>query len=131
MSSVEGINWHKVNSATAEALTTITESPGVVYGLKIVDLPENLQKMRGVTSYYVSGYASPQAMKEGLTVAGAVVVARVDRDIAKNYQFVIAVSSDGATHFAGPFKAFSGHHVTSGQCIPVNSLFGHTPFSTR
>jgi len=122
-------DWTFVNSAAAETLTRTTSSPGVVYGLPIADLPQNLQKMAGVMSYFVSGYASQQSLKDGLMVAGEMLVARVDGDVTKNYQFVFAVSSDGATYFSGPFKAFSGHHVMSSQSIPVNSLFGHTPFS--
>ena len=123
------VHWTLVNSEAAVALTTITNSPGVVYGLPAGNLPQNLQKMPGVTSYYVTGYAPPQSLKDGVMIAGEMLVARVDGNITKNYQFVFAVSSDGAPHFAGPYKAFSGHHVMSGHSIPVNSLFGHTPFS--
>jgi hypothetical protein len=77
----------------------------------------------------VTGYASQESLKNGLMVAGEMLVARVHGDLTKNYQFTFAVWSDGGTYFTGPFKAFSGHHVMSGQSIPVNSLFGHTPFS--
>ena len=121
--------WYTVNEAAARALTTITNSPGVVYPMATTELPDKLKPISGVTSYYVTGYASPQALKDGLTVGGELLVARVESGTTKNYQFVFATSSDGTAYFAGPYKGF-GHHVGSGQSISVNSLFGNTPFST-
>jgi hypothetical protein len=120
-----------VNEDAARALTTVTNSPGVVYPMAATDLPDKLQPMPGVSSYYVTGYASEKALSNGLTVLGELLVTRVESAIAKNYQFVFAVSSDGKTYFSGPFKEFGHHHVSSGQNVPVNSLFGHTPFSTH
>ena len=120
--------WHTVNEAAAQALTTITNSPGVVYPMATTELPDKLKPISGVASYYVTGYASPQALKDGLTVSGELLVARVESGTTKNYQFVFATSSDSSVYFAGPYKGF-GHHVASGQSIPVNSLFGNTPFS--
>jgi hypothetical protein len=120
--------WYTVNEAAARALTTITNSPGVVYPMATTELPDKLKPISGVASYYVTGYASPQALKDGLTVGGELLVARVESGTTKNYQFVFATSSDGTAYFAGPYTGF-GHHVASGQSIPVNSLFGNTPFS--
>jgi hypothetical protein len=121
--------WHAMNEGAAQALTTVTNSPGVVYPMGITELPDKLKPISGVASYYVSGYVSPQALTDGLTVGGEMLVARVESGTTKNYQFVFATSSDGNVYFAGPYKGF-GHHVESGQSIPVNSLFGNTPFST-
>jgi hypothetical protein len=120
--------WHAVNESAARALTTITNSPGVVYPIATTELPDKLKPISGVASYYVTGYASPRALKNELTVGGELVVARVDSGTTKNYQFVFATSSDGTVYFTGPYKGF-GHHVASGQSISVNSLFGNTPFS--
>ena len=92
------------------------------------ELPVKLKPISGVASYYVVGYASPQALKDGLTVGGELLVARVESGTTKNYEFVFATSSDGTVYFAGPYKGF-GHHMASGQSTPVNSLFGNTPFS--
>lgn len=121
-------SWHTVNETAARALTTITNSPGVVYPMATTELPDKLKPISGVASYYVTGYASPRALKDGLTVGGELLVARVESGTTKNYQFVFATSSDGTAYFAGPYKGF-GHYVHNGQCIPVNSLFGNTPFS--
>jgi hypothetical protein len=126
--STSSIKWHSVDEAAARALTTITNSPGAVYPLATTELPDKLKPISGVASYYVTGYAPPQALKEGITVGGELLVARVESGITKNYQFVFATSSDGTVYFAGPYKGF-GHHVASGRNIAVNSLFGKTPFS--
>lgn len=122
-------HWHAMNEQAARAITTITNSPGVVYPMPAADLPNRLKPMPGVASYYVTGYAAPQALSNGLTVGGEMLVTRVESGTTKNYQFVFAVSSDGNAYFAGPYKRFAHHHVESGQNVPVNSLFGRTPFS--
>lgn len=124
------IQWHAINQEAARAITTITNSPGVVYPMAAVELPDKLKLISGVASYYVTGYAPPQALNNGLTVGGELLVARVESGTTKNYQFVFATSSDGNAYYSGPYKGFDHHHVTSGQSVPVNSLFGHTPFST-
>jgi hypothetical protein len=125
------MRWHTVNEEAVRAITTVTNSPGVVYPMEAVHLPEKLKPIPGVSSYYVTGYAFHQALSNGLTVRGELLVARVESAVTKNYQFVFALSSDGKTYFAGPFKEFEHHHVSSGDNVPVNSLFGHTPFSRR
>jgi hypothetical protein len=93
-------------------------------------LPEQLKQMSGVASYYVSGYVTPQVLANGFTVGGEMLVARVDGDKTKNYNFVFATNSGSNVQFAGPFTGF-GHHVNSGQSVPVDSLFGNTPFSNK
>lgn len=123
------LKWHTVESTAAHVLTTLTNSPGVVYPMGTSELPARLQGMPGVSSYYVSGYTSGHPLPEGFTVGGELVVARADGALTKNYQFVFAISSE-QVYFAGPFKGF-GHHVSSGQQVSVESLFNQTPFSTK
>jgi hypothetical protein len=120
--------WHPVDAAAASQLTLATNSPGVVYPVASTALPQQLQKMAGASSYYVSGYITPQVWSNGLTIGGEMVVARSDAGLTKNYNFVFATSSGGAVMFNGPYTGF-GHHVSSGQSIAVNSLFGQTPFT--
>jgi len=122
------IKWYVMDEAAARALTTVTSSPGVVYPFGTTALPERLKAISGVASYYVSGYVSTQALAQGITVGGEMLVARVESGTIKNYNFVFATSSNGLAFYAGPFKGF-GHHVIEGQSIPVKSLFGNTPFS--
>ncbi len=122
--------WHTIDAAAANALTTATNKPGVIYPMGTNALPEQLQKITGVASYYVSGYITAQVLSNGLTVGGEMLVARTDGASTKNYIFVFATNSSATVQFAGPFTGF-GHHVTSGQSIQVNLLFGNTPFSTN
>jgi len=125
------LKWHLVDSAAARALTTVTNSPGVVYPLPASDLPAALQRISGVSSYYVSGYTSCQSLPEVFAAGGEMLVARADGPVTKNYQYVFAVSSEGTVSLTGPFKRFEGHHVKSGQQVSIDSLFNHTPFSTK
>lgn len=119
--------WHKVGTVAAEKLTTLTNSPGVVYPINNALLPEQIMKMVGVSSYYATGYTDAQVNSSVGLVAGELVVARSDRNLTKNYNYVFAVSSSGDVYFSGPYKGF-GHHVTSGQSVEVHSLFGQTPY---
>ena len=120
--------WHPVDQVAARELTIATNSPGVVYPMGTTALPEALKGMPGVSSYYVSGYLSPQATPQGLSVGGEMLVARSDGGTTKNYNYLFVTGSNGVVYFSGPYKGF-GHHVTSGQSIAVNSLFGQTPYS--
>lgn len=122
--------WHMVNGDAARPLRTITNSPGVVYGMATTELPDQLKPTRPV-SYYLLSYGAFQVLEDGHTVSGELLVARMERDITKNYQYAFATLRGGTISFTGPYKGFCGHHVVSGQNIPVNSLFGHTPFSKR
>lgn len=118
--------WHKVDLKAAEQLTTLTNSHGVVYPMASSHLPKQIQKMTGVSSYYATGFTDTEVNSIGLIV-GEMVVARNDGNLTKNYNYVFCVSSDGGVYFSGPYKGF-GHHVTSGQSVEVNSLFGQTPY---
>lgn len=129
MSDLPGtIKWYVMDEAAARALTTVTSSPGIVYPLATTALPERLKAISGVTSYYVTGYVSTQALAQGITVGGEMLVARVESGTTKNYTFVFATSSNAMAFYTGPFKGL-GHHVVDGQSVPVSSLFGNTPFS--
>jgi hypothetical protein len=124
------VKWHDIDPAAANALTAVTNSPGLVFPMGTNQLPQQLQAIPGVSSYFVSGYTTGVPLPQGVTVGGEMVVARSDSGLTKNYQFVFGTSSNGQVCFAGPFKGF-GHHVSSGEAVAVNSLFGNTAFSTR
>jgi hypothetical protein len=127
MNDITKLRWSTVDPVAANHLTLATNSHGVIYPIASTALPQQLQKMVGVSSYYVSGYLTPQTISSGLTIGGEMVVARSDGALTKNYNYVFASSIDGTVCFAGPFKGF-GHHVSSGQSVEVNSLFGQHPF---
>jgi hypothetical protein len=103
----------------------------MVYPMGSNQLPHQLHRIPGVSSYYVSGYTTGVPLPQGITVGGEMLVARSDQNLTKNYQFVFGTSSNGQVCYAGPFKNFPGHHVSSGQSVVVSSLFGNTPFSTK
>ncbi len=56
-------------------------------------------------------------------------VVRTDADCSKGYNFALASSPDSAVFFNGPYKDFPEHHFISP--IPVERLFGHTPFKKK
>ena len=78
------MKWTTVDSRAAQVLTTLTNSPGVVYAVATNALPDSLKQISGVASYYVSGYVNPQALSNGVTVAGEMLVARIDGATTKN-----------------------------------------------
>ena len=119
-------NWSPVLSPAAQHLTTLTNSPGVVYPMGTNALPDSLQRMPGVCSYYISGYLQPQVVPHGFTAIGEMLVARTESITTKNYNYLVAVNSGGVMHIAGPYKGF-GHHVVPGGEVNVSSLFGQTP----
>jgi hypothetical protein len=124
---IDEFSWHKIDAAAAEKLLTLTNSSGVVYSIDNTLLPEQIRKMTGVSSYYATGYTDVQVNSTMGLVTGELVVARKDGNLTKNYNYVFYVSSDGNVYFSGPYKGF-GHHVSSGQKVEVNSLFGQTPY---
>ncbi len=124
---INEFEWHRVDTFAAEKLTTLTNSPGVVYPIHNAFLPEQIMKMPGVSSYYATGYTNLQFNPYIGLVAGELIVARVDANLTKNYNYVFGVSSSGDVYFSGPYKGF-GHHITSGQSVEVKSLFGQTPY---
>jgi hypothetical protein len=123
-------DWTVVNSDAAQYLTTLTNSPGVVYPIGTDALPVSLQRMRGVCSYYVTGYTQPQSVQHGFTAIGELMVARSEGATTKNYNYLVAVNSGGLMHVAGPYRGF-GHHVVTGGQVSVNSLFGQTPLGSQ
>jgi hypothetical protein len=90
----------------------------VVYGMAITELPDKLKPIPGVASYYVISYTSRQALNDGLTVGGELLVARVESGITKNYQYGFATSSGGAPYFVGPYKVSVGTMCTVGKAFP-------------
>jgi hypothetical protein len=123
--------WHQVNSAAAHALTCITSSPGVVYPIASTNLPDQLKQMAGVGSYYATAYTTGMPMPGGFTAGGELLVARTDGYTTKNYQYIFGTGSNGNVYYCGEFKNFPGHHVTSGQAVPLEQLFGNTPIGGK
>ena len=114
----------------AEAITALTNSPGLVFGVPTSQIPQHLRQIPGVSSYYVSAYGTGIPTRDGLTVGGEMLIVRPSQGLTKNDQFIFAKSSDGNFYVTGPFKGY-GHHVRSDAGIEVNSMFHQTPFSPK
>jgi hypothetical protein len=125
----EPLKWHQMDEIAASDLTKMTKSPGNIFTLPIDSAPSNLQQMPGAVSYFVSDYIMPQVVMNGLSIGGEIVIARTEGETLKAYNFVFATSSDGYVYFNGPHKDFENHHINKNSPIPIESLFGHTPFS--
>jgi len=120
--------WVQIDRVAAEKLTTLTDSPGVVYPIDNSLLPYQIKRMTGVSSYYATGNTPTFVNSLDQLISGEFVVSRTDGDLIKNYNYFFCSSSDGNLYFSGPYKGF-GHHVQSVSTVDVNSLFGQTPFS--
>lgn len=126
-------DWHPLDAAAARAITAETNTPGIVFGLHPSSVPEAVRlRMSDVSSYYVSNYGNPVPLtRVGVTAGQEALVVRNDAGTTKNYNYLIATSSNGAVQFCGPFKG-EFHHVTEGQRVEVNSLFiGASSLTTR
>ena len=113
------VKWHQMDEAAARALTEATEDPCGVFPMPPSSVPESLQKIDGIGSYFASGYVTPQIMHQGLSLDGEIVIARTEGATAKAYNFVFAKSSDGNVFFAGPYKDFPQHHFPATSVVPV------------
>jgi hypothetical protein len=118
--------WTPVDAPAAEALTTLTNSPGVVYPLDTKALPAPLKQMHDASSYYISGYILGMPVQHGFTAIGEAVIARVDGEMTKNDNYLVATNSLGQVFVHGPHKG-PYHHVTSDQSVEVSSLFNQNP----
>jgi hypothetical protein len=123
--------WTKVNHSAVAQLVQASSSAAVVFPLPTSALPANLKQMPGAVSYYVSAYSSSLELSSNLTAGGEMAVVRTDADRAKAYNFIFATSSDGAVYFNGPYKDFAEHHFATDTAIPIDRLFGHTPFKEK
>jgi len=51
------------------------------------------------------------------------------RGFTENCLYYFASSSNNNVFFAGPYRAFSGHHIAFPSPVEVETLFGHGPLS--
>lgn len=121
--------WTPIDEAAAGQLIAASSPRGLVYPLDVTALPESIQAMPGVVSYYVSNYTAAVPVGSGITVGGELAVVRTDADLNKAYNYVFATSSDGRVYFNGPYKDFPQHHFAKRKPVIYFTLFGHTPFS--
>jgi len=126
-----GHKWHPMDATAMNALLAGTTAPGVVYALPIAQGPEPMrQQMMGLQSYLVSNYTSGEVLSNLMTVGGEFGLVRTQGD-ARAYVYGFGTSPDGQVYYAGPFTNFADHHFASSSPVPVEKLFGHTPYSPR
>lgn len=120
--------WTPVSQPAAAKITEATSQPGVVYPLATSALPQHLQALPGVVSYFVSGYTSGVPISAAMTAGAEIAVVRTDGSMAKAYNFVLATSSNNQVYCNGPYKGFTNHHFDATTSVPIESLFGHGAF---
>jgi hypothetical protein len=121
--------WHRMDATAVSALLASTTTPGVLYPLPVECAPAQMrERMQGLQSWYVSNFVSAQSLTNGVTVGGEFNLVRTQGD-ARAYVYAFGTSSDKHVYFAGPFTNFPNHHFASSASVPLDSLFGHTPYS--
>lgn len=111
-------DWHPITNTAANQLTGCTLTPGKVYEFPIADIPAQLQRIPGLRSCYVSGYAGT-IFEASINRIGEIAVVREDRGVKKAYQYLLGVAN-GVVYFTGPFKDFPDHYF---DAVPVENLF--------
>jgi hypothetical protein len=119
--------WHPIDSSALHALTNSTSAPGVIYPVGTNALPNNIQQMQDVVSYFASNYQTPVVLANNMTAGAEMAVIRTDGTLGKAYNYLVATSNNGMVYFNGPHKNFPEHHFASSTPVTVESLFGHAP----
>jgi len=119
------VKWNPVTSTTAKHLTDLTATPGLVYPVASNAIPDQLKGIPGVVDFYVSSYAQPIPLNQGVAAGGEIALVRHDGETAKAYNYLFATSSNGLVCYTGPHKEFASHHFATSTAVPIESLFGH------
>jgi hypothetical protein len=118
------IKWHPIDPATVRQLTAATAAPGIVFRVDSNAVPQQLHRIQGAVSYFVSSYVQGVVVAPGLTAGGEYAVVRHEGD-ARAYNFLFATSSNRQVFYAGPHKDFAAHRFATSTAVPVESLFGN------
>jgi hypothetical protein len=122
--------WHLIDDNALSSIQQYATSAGI-YQLATTALPEQLQKLPGAANYFVSSYPAPIPIGSNTVAGGELAVMRKDKELWKTYNYIFASSGDGRVYFNGPYKNFPEHHLSSTSQVSLESLFGHTPNSTK
>jgi hypothetical protein len=123
-------DWNPIGEAAAREIMQHTTAPNVIFSIGTNNLPGGLQKMPGLINCYVSSHLATQSAQGGLTVGAEMNIARAAGGTTKNYNYLLATNSAGDAFMAGPYRGY-GHHATSGQTVPIESLFGQHPLAPK
>lgn len=122
--------WHPIDQGALSYMQQLTTSSGI-HQLGTTALPAQIQQMPGAVSYFVSQYSNSVPLGSNTVAGGEFVVVRTDGETWKAYNYIFASSADQRVYFNGPFKSFPEHHFSSTSQVALESLFGHTPKSTK
>jgi hypothetical protein len=124
-------DWQKLPSDKSAYFRPITDVAGRTCLFATSNLPIGHQKMEGLQSAVVSGYAETYKHTDNITGIGELVLIRYESTTAKAYAYPVGMGTDGL-HLAGEFKSFPGHHFPTSASVPVDDIFGqiHWPCST-
>jgi hypothetical protein len=122
--------WHPIDQPALSQMQQFSTSSGI-HQLGTTAMPAQLHGMPGAVSYFVSTYSAPIPIGSNTMAGGEMAVVRNDGGTLKAYNYVLASSADGRVYFNGPFKDFPAHHFSSSSNVPVESLFGNTPVTTK
>jgi hypothetical protein len=116
--------------AVAHLLTT-TATPGVVYPVGTSALPNQLQPIPGINSYFVSQYTTGVQLANNVKAGGEMALLRTDQGIGKGYNFIFGTSSNGLVVFNGPHFNFPAHHFATSSPVDVAKIFGNIPLGNK
>ena len=126
---LKALGWNRCDSTMTHQLTATTYNTDQVFSAPIDAFPESIQRVRGISDIYLSGYVKPIEQIPSLSATGEVVLLRQDSNLIKTYNYVFAVTDDQAVFWIGPFKNFDLHHIAIADPVPVDRLFGNNPIA--
>lgn len=80
--------------------------------------------MPGLFSFEIKGAESEIVLGPGMKAIGEFVLGRIDGDIIKYYNHLVAVT-ESWVYFGKPMKKFSAHHVAVSLWSGSENAFGH------
>jgi len=126
---IKALGWNPCDSTMTHQLTATTYMTDKIYPAPINAFPDNIQSIQGLSEIYLSGYIKPIEAYPSLSATGEIISIREEGNVIKTYNFVFAVTDDHQVYWAGPWKDFDLHHTDIGAPVPLDEIFGNTPYS--
>ncbi len=120
-------DWTKADGDAVAQLTAITGAPGNLWPYPLSALPRSIETgMPEIRKIYISGYAIPEAIPNGLEAIGELLVTRNHTvpGSGKAYLYLIGIDQENVPYFRGPYKPYPTHYYNEDNGVPVDRLFG-------
>jgi hypothetical protein len=124
---LKALGWNLCPNTFTHQVTATMYKSHSLHECPLDALPVGLQETPGLESVYLSAYFAPIETLPCLSATGEFVMIRYDDELTKSYDFVFAVSDDHRVYYKGPFKKFDLHHITFGEPVPIEKIFGNNP----